>query len=69
VLQKGEESWKDYPWTGNGSYYISIEGPPKDSGKNGGVYWYSANGKDAAPVDINTDVTTIKWSDFVWERD
>jgi hypothetical protein len=58
------------PWRGTGSYYIWIEGPPKnDSTKGGGKYFYSVNGTDAAPVDINSAVTTLKWSDFVWFAD
>jgi hypothetical protein len=56
-------------WTGTGSYFILLEGPPKDSGRDGGRYWYSVNGVDPAPVDIKDAVTTLDFSDFVYTGD
>jgi hypothetical protein len=65
-----ELSQNDQPWTGTGSYFILLDGPPKkDFTKDGGSYFYSVDGINPTKIDIKSAVTTLNWSNFVWFRD
>ncbi|GHT98870.1 hypothetical protein FACS1894142_5760 [Spirochaetia bacterium] len=57
------------PWTGTGECFIVIKGNPGKYDKDGCNYVYSVDGVTAAPVDINSAVTTLEWSKFIWISD
>ena len=59
------------PWTGTGKYFIMFENmvPKNDPSKDGAAYFYSVDGINPVPVDINDAVKTLEWSKFIWLHD
>jgi hypothetical protein len=56
------------PWTGTGECLIELEvNPGKTLG--GARYWFSVDGTNRAQVDIKEAVTTLDFSNFVYETD
>jgi hypothetical protein len=69
-------NWDDHwsnptSWTGTGKFFIMFEcdTPKEDQSKDGAHYVYSADGVNATPVDIKSEVTTLEWSKFIWHND
>ena len=54
-------------WTGYGNFYIVISFSLSEDG--GKQYVYSLDGKNPGIFNIKNEVTSLKWSDFIWIND